>query len=191
LAVASPTRPRPALAARDRRTGFAIPADYARTRGLEPHREAKRLVFVCRAIDDGKPVRLAPAAAKAWQRMRAAAEGDGVTLYALSGFRSVRRQTAIIREKLADGRRLEDILKLVAAPGFSEHHTGRALDIGSRDKLELDEHFARTEAFRWLARHAGRFGFVLSYPKGNRNGFRYEPWHWCWHRPAKSVRRAT
>jgi zinc D-Ala-D-Ala carboxypeptidase len=32
---------------------------------------------------------------------------------------------------------------------------------------------------------------VLSYPKRNRNGFRYEPWHWCWHRPAKLVRRRT
>ena len=145
-------------------------------------REATRLVFVCRAADDGKMVRLAPAAAAAWWRMQAAAASDGVELLALSGFRSVRRQTAIVRAKLAGGKTIAEILRFVAAPGCSEHHTGRALDIGSPEELELDGKFERTAAFRWLRRRAGEFGFHLSYPRGNRHGFGYEPWHWCWRR---------
>ncbi|HLP25741.1 MAG TPA: D-alanyl-D-alanine carboxypeptidase family protein, partial [Acidobacteriota bacterium] len=34
--------------------------------------------------------------------------------------------------------------------------------------------------FRWLKRHAGEFGFTLSYPKNNPHQIGYEPWHWCW-----------
>jgi D-alanyl-D-alanine carboxypeptidase len=113
--------------------------------------------------------------------MRESAAHDGVILLPLSGFRSVARQTRIIRGKLVAGQSIDAILRYVAAPGFSEHHTGLALDIGSPEHIELDEHFARTAAFRWLQRHARRFGFRLSYPKNSSTGIGYEPWHWCWH----------
>ena len=143
-------------------------------------RVARKLVMVGRAADDGKTVRLTPRAAAAWQRMRAAAAVYGVDLRPISGYRSVARQTRIIRRKLAEGEKIGDILRLVAAPGCSEHHTGRAIDVGSPGHLQLDEHFARTAEYRWLRRHAGRFGFHLSYPRRNRHGIGYEPWHWCW-----------
>jgi D-alanyl-D-alanine carboxypeptidase len=112
--------------------------------------------------------------------MHAAAARDGVALLPLSGFRSVARQAGIIREKLAAGQSLAAILRLVAAPGCSEHHTGRAVDVGSAGAAKLDATFARTAAFRWLQQHAGRFGFRLSYPRKNVHGIAYEPWHWCW-----------
>jgi D-alanyl-D-alanine carboxypeptidase len=112
--------------------------------------------------------------------VRAAAD-DSIELLPLSGFRSIRRQEEIIREKLRAGEPIAKILRLVAAPGCSEHHAGRALDVGARSHLGLDRGFARTKEFRWLKRHARRFGFVLSYPKNNRHRIAYEPWHWCWH----------
>lgn len=174
------SRPVNTLARVWRRLG--IPADYARTRGMPVQREARSLVLVGPAADDGKPVRLTPRAAVAWRRMVAAAARDGVALLPISGYRSVARQGRIIHRKLAAGQPIGDILKLVAAPGCSEHHTGRAIDIGSPEDCELDEHFARTAEFRWLRRHAVRFGFRLSYPRGNAHGIAYEPWHWCWHR---------
>ncbi|MSU66308.1 MAG: hypothetical protein EXS38_09455 [Opitutus sp.] len=40
--------------------------------------------------------------------------------------------------------------------------------------------FENTREFAWLACHARRFGFHLSYPKSNAAGIVYEPWHWCW-----------
>ncbi len=159
---------------------LGIPADYARTRHMPVQRVAASLVSVGRAADDGKAVRLTPRAAAAWRRMRAAAATAGVKLLPISGYRSVARQTRIIRRKLAAGEKIGDILRLVAAPGCSEHHTGRAIDVGSPVHLQLDEHFARTPEFRWLQRHAGRFGFHLSYPRRNRHRIGYEPWHWCW-----------
>ena len=161
---------------------LGIPADYAVARHLQPQREAARLVVIGRADDDGKIIRLAPRAAAAWKKMAAASAGDGIVLLPLSGFRSVARQARIIRTKLAEGQTIGSILRLVAAPGFSEHHSGRAIDIGSPRQTALNARFARTNAFAWLEQHAGRFGFHLSYPRGNRHGIGYEPWHWCWRR---------
>jgi D-alanyl-D-alanine carboxypeptidase len=101
--------------------------------------------------------------------MRGAAVREDLELVAVSGFRSIERQAEIIREKLAAGQRLDEILRYVAAPGFSEHHTGRALDIATADHIELDEEFEHTTAFRWLVANAEQFGFTLSYPRENLN----------------------
>ena len=161
---------------------LGIPADYGAARYLRAFREADadRLILVGHDPTEGKPVRLAPRAAAAWRRMRDAAAADRITLLPLSGFRSVRRQTLLIRRKLAAGRPLDDILRYVAAPGFSEHHTGRAIDIGTPEDVSVEESFARTAAFRWLRRRAGAFGFTMTYPRRNAHGIGYEPWHWCW-----------
>jgi D-alanyl-D-alanine carboxypeptidase len=159
---------------------LGIPADYARTRHMPVQRTARSLLSIGPAADDGKPVRLSPPAARAWRRMRAAAREERIHLLPLSGYRSVARQTRLIRRKLAAGETISEILCFVAAPGCSEHHTGRAIDIGSPGEQRLDEAFARTAEFRWLRRNAGRFGFYLSYPRRNAHGIGYEPWHWCW-----------
>jgi D-alanyl-D-alanine carboxypeptidase len=172
-----------ALRLRRLRTQLGIPADYAATRGMPAFREARRLVRVGRDPKDGRPVRLTPRAAQAWRRMRDAAAADGITLLPLSGFRSIARQTRLIRRNLAQGRPLDDILRYIAAPGYSEHHTGRAIDIGDPTDFSVEASFAGTPAYRWLRRHARRFGFVMTYPRGNRHGIGYEPWHWCWHAP--------
>jgi zinc D-Ala-D-Ala carboxypeptidase len=161
-------------------TRLGIPAEVATRAAQRLHPEAKRLVFIGRAADDRRILRLAPRAAAAWRKMQAAATQDGVTLVPLSAFRSVARQTLIIRRKLAAGQRIAAILRVSAVPGCSEHHTGRALDLGAPGHLKLEASFARTREFRWLKRHAAQFGFQLSYPRGNRQGIAHEPWHWCW-----------
>jgi D-alanyl-D-alanine carboxypeptidase len=165
-------------------TELGIPADYAATRRLPVQAEARRLVSAGRH-PNGRRIRLAPGAAAAWTRLRAAAARDGIVLVPISGFRSVARQASIIRRKLAAGHSLGHILRFVAAPGCSEHHTGRALDLAGRARRTLDGTFARTAAYRWLQRHAARFGFHLSYPRDNPHGIGYEPWHWSWRPPGR------
>jgi zinc D-Ala-D-Ala carboxypeptidase len=128
----------------------------------------------------GRDLYLAQACSHEWLRMQAAAEGDGVRLLAVSGFRSVRRQQEIIKKKLEAGLALGDILKVNAAPGFSQHHTGFALDLADDSSDEpLTDKFEVVPAFLWLSKYALRFGFSLQYPRDNIYGFVYEPWHWA------------
>ncbi|AOS44695.1 D-alanyl-D-alanine carboxypeptidase [Lacunisphaera limnophila] len=184
-----PSRPESARGAATWRVRWArlgIPADVA-TRALSRlHPEARRLVCIGRAADDGRILRLTPAAAHAWRRMQTAATDDGVTLIPLSAYRSVARQTLIIRHKLAAGQSIDAILRVSAIPGCSEHHTGRALDLGAPGHLGLVVSFARTKEFRWMRRNGANFGFHLTYPRNNRQGINYEPWHWCW-RPVQAL----
>ncbi|HEX4858450.1 MAG TPA: M15 family metallopeptidase, partial [Usitatibacteraceae bacterium] len=138
------------------------------------------LVFVETGVE-GRDHFLAPQAAAAWHAMKAAAGDAGLTLVIASSFRSIDRQSGIIRGKLDTGLSIDEVLASVAPPGYSEHHTGRAVDIVSPDHPDLEDSFEATREFAWLAENAHRFGFVLSYPRGNAAGYVYEPWHWCFH----------
>ncbi len=127
----------------------------------------------------GHPAQLSSGTAEAWHAMRLAASREGIALLLVSAFRSYSHQEGILRRKLARGIPWEEILKVSAFPGFSEHHTGRAIDIGSPSAPDLEEEFDRTAEFGWLTRHASAFGFKMSYPRNNPCGIIYEPWHWA------------
>lgn len=149
-------------------------------RGLCVHPEAGDLVIA--EIDAaGREHSLIPAAAVAWQALKQAAAADGVDLFIVSAHRSIVRQAELVRRKLDAGQTIDDILLICAPPGYSEHHSGRAIDVGNPDVPPLVVEFERTPAFAWLTAHAGTFGFRLSYPPGNAQGFTYEPWHWYWY----------
>ena len=127
---------------------------------------------------EGRTIRLAPTAASAWKKMRDSASGEGLVLLGITGFRSRERQAEMIQSRLQSGEELEAILNSIVAPGFSEHHSGCAIDIGIPDGPALSETFEQTQAFRWLQSNASEFGFRLSYPQGNFHGMNYKPWHW-------------
>jgi D-alanyl-D-alanine carboxypeptidase len=129
-----------------------------------------------------RPLWLHAEAARAWTRMQAAALRDEVVLDAISGYRSHDYQLGIFERKLARGQTVDGILSVNAAPGYSEHHGGRALDIGTPGEPPAEESFEATPAFAWLQANAGGFGFHMSYPRGNPHGICFEPWHWA-HRP--------
>lgn len=141
--------------------------------------EAHELVLA-EIARDGREHFLIPQAAAAWHAMKAAAHEDGIVLDIVSAFRGIEEQAQIIRSKQARGMAMETILTLSAPPGYSEHHTGCAVDINTPGCDEREEPFEHTAAFRWLTVHAERFGFALSYPRGNAVGFIYEPWHWLY-----------
>ncbi|NUS38312.1 MAG: D-alanyl-D-alanine carboxypeptidase family protein [Lysobacter sp.] len=127
-----------------------------------------------------RPLWLHPGAARAWSHLQSAALRDGVVLEAISGYRSHDYQLGIFERKLARGLGVDDILAVNAAPGYSEHHSGCALDIGTPGEPPAEESFERTPAFDWLGDGAAGFGFAMSYPRDNPHGIVYEPWHWCW-----------
>lgn len=130
-----------------------------------------------------RPLWLHPHAARAWTHMRDAAWRDGVVLEAISGYRSHDYQLGIFERKRARGLGVDEILTVNAAPGYSEHHSGRALDIGTPDEPPAEESFERTPAFTWLRDNASGYGFAMSYPRDNPHGIVYEPWHWAFHGP--------
>jgi D-alanyl-D-alanine carboxypeptidase len=156
---------------------LGIEANYAQDTGLEPFPEAGDLVDVGPNLV-GHVQRLTPAAAESWAKMVAAAAADGVQLLIVSGFRGIEYQADLIRKKIAAGQQIGDILEVNTAPGFSEHHTGNAVDIATPGSRPLTEDFEKSEAFQWLTKNAGRFGFSMTYPRGNPWGITYEPWHW-------------
>ena len=164
-------------------TAFAlgVPRDYGRRRELRRVHEPKQLAFIGNDTQD-RLQWLAPRAARAWTRLHDAAARDSVELQIVSAFRSVEYQLGILQRKLEHGQTMEQILRVSAAPGYSEHHTGRALDLTTPGYAALEEEFEHSAAFAWLSTNAQGYGFHLSYPRGNRHGIAYEPWHWCWHR---------
>jgi D-alanyl-D-alanine carboxypeptidase len=171
------TRERHALM--ERAFALGVPRDYGRVRNLRVQREPARLVAIGTDIH-GRTQWLQPRAARALVHMREAAADDGVELHIVSAFRSIEYQLGIVERKLARGLSMDEILRVSAAPGYSEHHTGRCVDFTTTGFAALEEEFERSPAFAWLRRNASRFGFALSYPRGNMHGIAYEPWHWYW-----------
>jgi D-alanyl-D-alanine carboxypeptidase len=172
----------------ERAFALGVPRNYGRTRCLRVQREPARLVSIGNDVH-GREQWLQPRAARALARLLEAAARDGVTLQVVSAFRSIEYQFGIVQRKLARGLTMDEILRVSAAPGYSEHHTGRCVDLTTPGCTPLEEEFERSPAFRWLEGNATRFGFALSYPRGNRHGIAYEPWHWCWHARPPSPRR--
>ena len=163
---------------RELHTELGIPGDYGSNDVKPVFEEANDLVDVG-MNPDGRMQRLTSATAASWRQMQAAAEGDGVELLLVSGYRSIDYQASLIRRKLGAGQSVSQILSVNAAPGYSEHHTGRAIDIAVPDAEPLTEEFESSKAFAWLQKNAADFGFSMSYPRENRQGFIYEPWHWA------------
>ncbi|MDR2931422.1 MAG: M15 family metallopeptidase [Propionibacteriaceae bacterium] len=105
------------------------------------------------------------------EAMFSAAESAGVgTLYLTDAYRS-----AATQQELYD--QAED-KSYVQTPGHSEHETGLAIDIGVVGMTE--DTFTDTDAARWLADNAWRFGFILRYPSDGQQstGIAYESWHY-------------
>jgi D-alanyl-D-alanine carboxypeptidase len=157
--------------------GLGIPADYAAGHHLTLQPEAKHLVQAPRDVYGRKVEMVAPAAA-ALKNMFAAAARDGIKLETVSGFRSFAYQTHLVREKLKRGMSITQALAINAVPGYSEHQTGCAIDLTTPGVPAADVGFGDSKAFRWMQQHAAEYGFHLSFPRGNRYGYEYEPWHW-------------
>ena len=113
-------------------------------------------------------------------KMREEAKKDGIYLVFLSGYRSINLQNDIFYSlKSIRNQEAEERARVSAPPGYSEHSTGFAIDIGDATQRETDfeTDFENTDAFRWLIKNAAKFHFKLSFNKDNRY-IDYEPWHW-------------
>lgn len=142
-----------------------------------PEAPAQDLVGV---TPDGS-VKLRKAASAKYQEMANAAAASGIYFAPISGFRSVEDQQHVFFDVKAERRQnASKRAEVSAPPGYSEHHTGYAIDIGdgSVPDTNLSQGFENTQAFKWLEANSASFSFEMSFPKNNRQGVSYEPWHW-------------
>lgn len=116
----------------------------------------------------------------AFNQMAAAAKLDGFELVAFSTFRSFERQEILYNQYVEkDGQQAAD--QYSARPGYSEHQSGLAFDIGEKN---FEQHwaatsFGETPAGKWVAQNAHLYGFILRYPLGKEEvtGYMHESWH--------------
>ena len=121
-----------------------------------------------------------PEARAAYEKMATDAKTAGFELVAFSWFRSFEYQDTLYNNYVnRDGQEKAD--RYSARPGYSEHQTGLAFDVGEKGKedLWLTEEFGETEAGKWLVENAQNYGFILRYPYGKEEitGYMYESWH--------------
>lgn len=118
-------------------------------------------------------------AAAALKTMFAAASRSGLKLMLVSGYRSYAAQQYVYSGYVDTiGTTAAD--ESSARPGFSEHQTGLAADVGNFDRYcELKQCFGGTPAGKWLVANSYKYGFVIRYAKGKQGltGYEYEPWH--------------
>jgi len=124
----------------------------------------------------GKPI--AKKTEVAFLAMQEAAKKEGIKLRIVSGYRSSDYQKTVFKKKFTDKQRFSvtQVIKRAkwsAPSGYSEHHTGLAMDINS-----LESSFGNTKEYKWLKENAAKYGFEQSFPKGNKQNVAVEPWHW-------------
>jgi len=126
-------------------------------------------------------IKLQPDAQAAITKMITKAKIEGVQLGLISGYRTLEDQNYLYFDLKAErGQSAQARAEVSAPPGYSEHHTGYAVDFidESKSDTHLSPSFASTDAFKWLEKNAPYFSFELSFPEGNEANISYEPWHW-------------
>lgn len=159
----------------------AVAAD-GRVLGHLPYGEIDRAELVeVPGFGLANPCRVRPEVAADLVRLVAGATAAGQSLRGLSCHRSTARQTGVFcREGATDP---TDRAISVAPPGHSEHTSGYALDFAVRPAngcRDAEACMAILPGARWLRENARRYGFELSFPPGNAQGVKWEPWHWRW-----------
>ncbi len=134
------------------------------------------LVSLPETFDPG----LSPEAEAAYEEMRTDALEFDLNFVITSDYRSYTGQEEIYNDMLAVYGTVEETNNWVNQPGFSEHQSGLAIDVGSYESWELQEMpFGYTPEAEWVAENAHNYGFIIRYPEGYEyvTGMSYEPWH--------------
>ncbi|OFI40016.1 peptidase M15 [Arthrobacter sp. SW1] len=127
----------------------------------------------------GESALLNSTTAAAAEKLFGAAASAGVTVTLASGYRSFDSQAATYNGYVSSrGQASADTAS--ARPGFSEHQTGWAFDIGDGGgACSFQPCFAEQPAAVWVKANAHKYGFVVRYPwmLHETTGYYYEPWH--------------
>jgi len=127
-----------------------------------------------------------------FKEMQSKAAQRGISLQLLSGYRSIELQREIFYEnKSIRNQTAVERSRDSAPPGYSEHSTGYAIDVGDGNypNTHFEVEFEQTPAFKFMKRFASKYHFVLSFPPNNKQGVSYEPWHWRFEGTVNSLKK--
>jgi D-alanyl-D-alanine carboxypeptidase len=111
-----------------------------------------------------------------FENMTQSAQNANIQLEVISAYRSFGEQSSLKGQYVKTyGQNKAD--QFSADQGYSEHQLGTTLDLTTKDLGANFDKFDTTNAYRWMQNNAYKYGFILSYPKGN-DYYEYEPWHW-------------
>jgi D-alanyl-D-alanine carboxypeptidase len=149
-----------------------------KARPLEPQDYVPPELLALAGIPGGGDQFLIPEAADALGALYAAADASGAGFRISTAYRSYNQQAGIYNSYVrAWGRAAAETY--TARPGYSEHQTGRAVDIYTSEECKLKACFSDSAAAHYVAAHAHEYGFIVRYPAGKDavTGYRHEPWH--------------
>lgn len=122
-----------------------------------------------------------------------AAKKAGYPISIVSTYRTIAYQKEIfnqsVQQLISEGETKAEATRLtkltMTEPGFSEHHTGLAIDMVDSNWYKnyttelLDASYGAEPGAKWYAENAATYGFIVRYPKGKEKitGITYEPWH--------------
>ncbi len=134
-----------------------------------------KLVEISTKYAEDKGMKLRKEALDAFIEMSKACEKDGLSIYINSAYRSYDDQIdtqEFYRKWYGDSY----VEKYVAAPGFSEHQTGLAIDVASKS----NKTFAASKEYKWMLENSYKYGYIIRYEKKYEHMtlFRAEPWHY-------------
>ena len=154
---------------------FSLDMLVNKHRYLEEEFIPKDLVEIDPSLSAEEGMQCSHVALNAYKKMQEASSKEGYSLVINSAYRSYQDQVDISNTYLRSyGQNYVD--KYVAKPGFSEHQTGLAFDIGSR-KVNI---FENSKEYGWMQENAHKYGFIRRFSKQKEGitGFRNEPWHY-------------
>ena len=144
----------------------------------------------------GDDVEVEKAAYKAYRKLKKALEKEGVYLELDSARRSVEAQQKIWDDFMVKYGE-EYTRTYVSVPGYSEHHTGLALDlyfvVDGKDIYENEDLVQYPEIWAKIHEKLAQYGFILRYLEGKEDitGYGYEPWHIRYVGSAKIAKEIT
>jgi LAS superfamily LD-carboxypeptidase LdcB len=152
---------------------------YSKIFFLNEHYAPAELSAVDQALvySNTRPEKVIPRVKEYLERMIGDARADGAEMYVKSAYRSFEEQKALKSAyTVLYGAGTANAFS--ADQGYSEHQLGTAVDLVAPGQAgALNDAFEASRAYQWLAGNAYKYGFILSYPKGNAY-YVYEPWHW-------------
>ncbi len=155
-------------------SNFSTSMLVSKHRYLDEHFAPNDLAAIDSSLASSDDLQASRYAINAFRQMSDAASQEGYGIVINSAFRSYQDQVDLCNLYLnMYGQNYVD--KYVAKPGYSEHQTGLAFDIGSRNTNV----FANSKEYPWMLENAHKYGFIQRYPEKYESitGFRQETWH--------------